>query len=416
MIGKRVEIMIKNLRTLILGTITLFTIYLYFLSANPTTKTIKIKIIPNMNIEHEEKEALAYLNSLRKGAGLIPFTSQKNLILASKNHANYLINNHSIGHYEESNRSGFTGTFASQRIAYSGYHTPLVIENVSSHNRNYKESIDGLMAAIYHRFAFLDFQGDEIGIGINQNSYNKHQTAFVYNMSSHALNQLYFKEDKPSKQALNSALNRYKNKNPKVITYPFDKQEDVPPVFFNELPDPLPNHDVSGFPISIAFNQSHFKEIRVLRFELFDKKKRLVKKTKIYNQETDLNKRLNKFSFVLFPLNRLEWNSTYSVTFVAIVDSKMVEKQWSFKTRTYDMPLHKVSNENKTIDVKLNKASLFYFPPRTPKDLLRNVRYSSKFDMKFIDKNTIQITPLEKSFLTTHLKIGRHNLKLNIQN
>jgi len=369
-----------------------------------------------MNIEQEEKEALSYLNTLRKGAGLIPFSAQPQLKLAAKNHATYLINNHTIGHYEESNKSGFTGKFASQRITNSGYHTPLVIENVSSHNRNYKESIDGLMAAIYHRFAFLDFEGDEIGIGIKQNSFNKHKTAFVYNMSSNALNQLYFKEKKPSKKALKKALKFSQNKNTKIITYPFDKQNDVPPVFFNEFPDPLPNYDVSGFPISIAFNQSHFKEVRVLRFELFDDKKKLVKEIKFYDYKTDLNKRLNKFSFVLFPLKRLEWNSTYSVTFVAIIDSKMVEKKWSFKTRNYTIPLHKVSNENRTIDIKLHQASIFYFPPKTPKDLLQKVRCSSQFDMEFIDKNTIKITPLEKSFLTTNLKIGRHNLKLNIQN
>lgn len=408
--------MIKNLRTLILGIITLFTIYLYFLSANAKTPTNTIKITPSLNIEQEEQQALAYLNSLRQGAGLIPFSSQSQLNLAANNHAKYLIENHTIGHHEESNKSGFTGKFASERIIHTGYHTPLVIENVSSHNRNYKESIDGLMAAIYHRFAFLDFQGDEIGISVKQNPFNKLKTAFVYNMSSNALNQLYIKNKQPSKKALNQALTIHKDENLKVVTYPFNRQKDVPPVFFNELPDPLPNYDVSGFPISISFNQAHFKDIRLLNFELFDNQKRLIKENRIHTHQSDPNRRLDKFSFVLFPLKRLEWNTTYSVKFLAIVDKKMVEKKWSFKTRNYKIPLHKVSNENETIKVKVNEANIFYFPPKTAKDLLRNVRYSSKFDMEFIDKNTLKITALETSFLTTDLNIGSHHLKLNIQN
>jgi uncharacterized protein YkwD len=407
---------IKNLRTLILGIITLFTIYLYFLSANANTPTNTIKIIPSLHTEKEEQQALAYLNSLRQGAGLIPFSSQLQLHLAANNHANYLIKNNTFGHHEEHNKSSFTGAFASQRIVHTGYHTPLVIENVSSHNRNYKESIDGLMAAIYHRFAFLDFQGDEIGISVKQNSFNKLKTAFVYNISSHALNQLYIEKKQPSKKALNEALTIHKNENIKVVMYPFNKQEDVPPVFFNELPDPLPNYDVSGFPVSISFNQAHFKNIRLLNFELFDNQGKLIKESRTHTHKSDPNRRLDKFSFVLFPLKRLEWNTTYSVKFLAIVDNKMVEKRWSFKTRNYKIPLHKVSNENQTIDVKLNEANIFYFPPKTAKDLLKNIRYSSKFEMEFIDKNTLKITALETSFLTTHLKLGSHKLKLNIQN
>ena len=406
--------MIKNLRIFILGIITLFTIYLYFLSANTTTT--KTQTTPPLNSQKEEQQALTYLNTLRQGAGLIPFSSQSKLNLAAQNHANYLIDNNAIGHSEEQNRSGFTGRFASQRIVHTGYHTPLVIENVSSHNKDYKDSVDGLMAAIYHRFAFLDFQGDEIGISIKQNPDNQLKTAFVYNMSSNALNQLYLKEKKPSKKALNEALTLHKNENNRIVLYPFNKQTDVPPVFFNELPDPLPKYDVSGFPISISFNQAHFKKVTLVSFQIFDEEGKLLDNNRIHTHKTDPNRRLNKFSFVLFPLDRLEWNSTYHVKFSAIVDKKMVKKEWSFHTRNHKIPLHKVSNENQAINVKVNEANIFYFPPKTATDLLRNIRYASKFKMEFVDKNTLKITALESSLITTHLKLGRHKLKLNIQN
>ncbi|SFV67191.1 putative periplasmic protein [hydrothermal vent metagenome] len=405
----------ENLRTVLLGILTILLIYLYFFSLTPAQKYRRKKEIPILNTQYEEEQALNYLNKLRQGAGLIPFSSNTVLNKATKNHASYLIRNSTYGHYEEANKSGFTGEFASQRVKYTGYNTELIIENVSSNNRNYKTSIDGLFAAIYHRLAFLDFQGDEIGISVKQNINNKKETAFVYNIGSSALNQLYKNSKKPSKIDLNNALNKYKESNSKIVVYPFNKQTDVPPVFFNELPDPLPNYDVSGFPISISFNQALFKNIKFLNFELFNSQGKHINNTIVYNSKTDPNRRLNKFSFVLFPLDRLEWNSYYSVKFLAIVDKKLVEKKWSFKTRKYNIPLYKIEDESKTISIKVNEPNLFYFPPKTGKDLLHNVRYNSNFNMEFIDKNTLKLTALKESLITNYLKIGQHELKLNIQ-
>jgi uncharacterized protein YkwD len=406
---------IKNLRTILLGILTLILIYLYFFSFQTTQQQRQRTEILSINSLKQGQQALNYLNKLRQGAGLIPFASNPILNKASKNHALYLMDNASYGHYEEANKSGFTGTFAAQRVKHEGYHTQLIIENVSSNNRNYKESIDGLFAAIYHRLAFLDFQGDEIGISIQQNQNNKSKTAFVYNIGSSALNQLYKHSKNPSQKALNNALNTHKLANSKIVTYPFDQQSDVPPVFFNELPDPLPNHDVSGFPISISFNQALFNDIKFLNFELFNSKGKRIENTLTHTAKTDPNKRLNKFSFVLFPLDRLEWNSDYSVKFSAIVDKKLIEKKWSFKTRKYSIPLYKIEDESKTITVKVNQPNLFYFPPKTATDLLHNVQYHANFLMEFIDQNTLKLTALKTSLITKHLKIGRHNLKLNIQ-
>jgi len=408
--------LIKNLRTVLLGIFALFLIYFYFFSLLAKKEYKQKKELPTINSQHEEEQAFNYLNKLRQGAGLIPFSSNNVLNKASKNHASYLIKNYAYGHYEEANKSGFTGKFASQRVKYAGYNTELIIENVSSNNTNYKASIDGLFAAIYHRLAFLDFQGDEIGISVKQNTKDKVRTSFVYNIGSSALNKLYENIQKPSKIDLNNALNKYKDSNSKIVTYPFNKQSDVPPVFFNELPDPLPNYDVSGFPISISFNQALFKNIKFLDFKLFNSKGEHISNTLIYNSKTDPNKRLNKFSFVLFPLDRLEWNSYYSVKFLAIVDKKLIEKKWSFKTRKYNIPLHKVEDESKTITVKVNEENLFYFPPKTPKELLHNVRYNSNYNMEFVDKNTLKLTALKVSQITKILQIGRHKLKLNIQN
>jgi len=397
-----------------LGVIATLMLTLYLFSERPTKDKNNRPKKTTIDCYSQEKLALEYLNKLRQGAGLVPFSSEVSLKKSAKNHALYLVLHQTYGHHEESNKTGFTGSFASERIQYEGYHTSLVIENVSANNRNYKESIDGLFAAIYHRFAFLDFQGDEIGIGIEQNSQSKDCTAFVYNIGSHSLNQLYKTTRKPSEKSLSTALNKHKNNNSKIITYPFANQTNVPPAFFDELPDPLPDYDVSGFPVSLSFNQAHFKQIDLLSFTLLDAEMKPLK-TINYNYKSDPNRRLDKFSFVLFPVKRLKWNSLYHVQFLAKADNKLISRKWSFQTTKPKFPLHIIENNNSPITIKINQPNLFYFPPHTARDLLHNVRYNSNFKMEFLDKNTIKLTALHLSDENIHLKIGTHDLYLNIK-
>jgi len=414
----------NNLRTYILGLLTLFSIYIYFLSETnlKSLRNIIIKDVPLIKTQKEEQAALNYLNQLRNGAGLVSFTSHNQLKNAARNHADYLIENDTIGHFQDENKSSFTGTYASDRIIHAGYETPLVIENVSSNNQNYKESIDGLFSAIYHRMAFLDFQGDEIGIGIRQNLDDKTKTAFVYNMSAKALNKLYkeknFKNPKegfiPSK-VLTQALNSHKDDNAKIVIYPFKNQEDVPAAFFDELPDPLPLHRVSGFPISVSFNQAHFQNVELVQFELFNNDGMLLNDTLIYDHKSDPHQRLNNFDFVLFPLTRLDWNSQYQVKFIAMVDGKKVEKNWSFKTRTFEEPLHTVTSTQNRFTIHKNESNIFYFPPNSKIDILQSLMYPASVDIDFIDKNTIKLTALKESTEPLILNIGQHTLELDIQ-
>jgi len=412
----------QNQRTFLLGLLALFSVSLYTLSATTIPNRVRIKDAPAIDSKKEEHAALDYLNRLRTGAGLIKFRSNRLLKNAAKNHANYLTRNNTIGHFEEKSNTGFTGTYASDRILHAGYATPLVIENVSSNNRNYKESIDGLFSAIYHRMAFLDFQGDEIGIGITQNPNDKFKTSFVYNMSAKALAQLYKEKNATHPKSihiptkiLNKALTVHKNKNAKIVTYPFNHQHDVPPAFFDELPDPLPLYRVSGFPISISFNQAHFKHVKLLKFELFNSDGGAINNTLIYDHQSDPHQRLNNFDYVLFPLKRLDWNTQYHVKFSAIVDNKKIEKKWSFQTRNFTIPLHYVKENQETFTIKKNQSHIFYFPPQSKIDLLGDLTFPSNFDIDFIDKNTIKLTALQAINVPVTLNIGQHKLKLYIQ-
>jgi hypothetical protein len=383
-----------------------------------------------IDISLEEKRTLFYLNQLRKKSGLIPLNINSSLQSASKNHANYLIANHQIGHYENKNRSEYTGEYGSNRSVKMGYKTAMIIENVSSNNRNHKESVEGLMAAIYHRFGFLDFHIDEIGIGIAQNLENRAETAFVYDMGSQKLEKLCI--DAENKKVLNplenicsspnsnitkssfmEAIHAHRYQNAKFVVYPYDGQEDVTPVFYEELPDPLPNHSVSGFPISISFNESQFKSIKILSFQLFNANGEEIKDTIFYGQKTDPNKKLKKYEFALFPLQRLDWNTHYSVRVSYEADGIIKRRNWSFQTRNFDIPLVTVTQNNNLYTIKKGESTIFYFPPLSANDILGNLKFPSILKISFVDKNTIKLKALDIFKGTMVLSFGKHQLKLN---
>jgi len=109
--------------------------------------------------------ALDYLNSIRQDTGLIKFNPNKKLDKAAASHANYLLRQQKNGHYEKRGWKGYTGKTPSARVVKAGYASKAVMENVSVNPKTSHQSIDTLFAAIYHRFVFLNFDKDEIGIG-----------------------------------------------------------------------------------------------------------------------------------------------------------------------------------------------------------------------------------------------------------
>ncbi len=377
-----------------------------------------------LDFEMEKMYALDYLNELREAVGLVEFSSSSLLEKSAENHANYLIENSAISHYETSSKVGFTGESIGDRAKAVGYKASYVSENLSGGSRGYKHSLDGLFSAIYHRFGFLDFKIDEIGIGINQDSKQRDKTLFIYNMGSHKLNKLcegesfsgygkyvvgvcFEREFKIKEKEFKNAFARNKSK---IVIYPYDGQTDVPPAFFEETPDPLPRHDVSGFPISISFNEEQFSSLEVTSFKLFDSNNREITNTLLYDHKSDIHHRFKKFEFALFPLERLEWNSMYRVRVGYFVDGVKKEKQWSFTTRTFREKLHTVTTNNYRFKIKKNITEIFYFKPLDERDILEDLEYPLSVDVTIVDNNTIKFTAFDDAPDEVELKFGKHKL------
>jgi len=380
--------------------------------------------VPNSASPSETKDntisAFDYLNKLRHSAGMPLWIKNKQLKTAAQNHADYLNYHRQRGHYESRGRKGYTGNSHSDRIVYAGYPSRQADENTSFHNylADDTESIDGLMAAIYHRLAFLSFDFNEIGTGISKTD---KYTTYVYNMGNTQKRELcesrnniihpgqrYFtrvcanKQDRIESQMLQNALISIQQKSPNIVVWPPENGTDIPPAFYEEQPDPLPFYDVSGYPVSIQFNPAVFSnEIPQLSsVELINSKTNIKQELiTILNKNTDPHRKLSAYDHAAFPLKRLEWDTKYQVITRYLIADKEYEKSWSFRTRKLSVPVIRLGkNDNRDIKATPGKAFALYIPPKSELDSQSryNTRYygQSNITIKFIDDHTLLITPL----------------------
>jgi hypothetical protein len=381
----------------------------------------------------ENQNALDYLNTIRQNAGLIKFKPNKKLGKAARSHAHYLVRQQKNGHYEKRGWGGYTGKTPSDRILKAGYASKVVMENVSVNAKTSLKSIDTLFAAIYHRFVFLNFDKDEIGIG---NAFSKKKkrviSSFVYNIGSSAISKLckryYPKENglfymqnlcKNSANEIPQTLfwekqNEIREKNSKIVLFPYPDAINVPPVFFTEHPHPLPGSKVSGYPVSVQFNPAFYKKVKLKKFRLFDIKGKEVKKCKILTQSNDKNHRFTSLQFALMPLRRLDYGTTYRVEFEAIANGKRVKKSWRFTTQKPKGNLYKITKKQTEIKVKRGEKIILYFEPSSNKDILDCIHYTDKLDITCLDQNTLEIMISKRSSKDYTLKAGRKRVILSI--
>lgn len=369
-------------------------------------KVIERKVAP-MDIEYVATQAHAYINSIRQNMNMLTLSKNTNLAEASVAHAKYMVVNNELGHEELKEHKYFVGEKPWDRAFKFGYPSKLVSENVSVHQYSAKESVDRLFSAIYHRFGFLSTTINEMGVGAFQDEFNSDKSAFVYLMGNSDLNNLcraksfsgnrkyviacsdeHFRvREKDFSQAIKYA----KQTNPDIILYPYDGQRDVPPAFYNETPDPLPSLDVSGFPVSVEFNDFFYKNVKVLSFLLYDNDGNPVP-IQPMDKESDPNGRFSDKQFAIFPLKRLEYNAKYHAEIEFSVNGKSKNKKWTFYTTRVQDEFYKVTKLYDKLIIVPNKSYVIYFEPIDGHDILNGLQFPKEVDVQFVDNNTIKLT------------------------
>ncbi len=379
----------------------------YGVNAAPQELIIR-KVLP-MDVPFERMEARTQLNRIREAMNMNTLMQNDNLNSAAQAHADYLVANSESSHYEIEGYKNFTGIEPFERVFHAGYNASHVSENLSTQHHNAKSSMDGLFSAIYHRFGFLSQNIDEIGVGVTQNEQDSDKSAFVYVMGNSELNRLcagkgfngvgkyVYKvcensEHRIAEKNFSKAVNYNKKMNPEIIIYPYDGQEDVPPAFYSEVPDPLPDHEVSGFPISIEFNDYFFKDVQLHSFKLFKHERDEVVNVRLMDHSSDPHQKFNDKQYALFPLERLEYDTEYSAEVEYRSNNKTEKLTWTFRTQIPTEELHIITQKEGSIEIESGKSHIIYFKPLDAHDIVKNIQFPTTVDIQFIDNNTLKLT------------------------
>lgn len=348
-------------------------------------------ILVGTKLAFANSEDLAELNIIhqaREKNHLAPLKYSPALEKAAESHSRYLAYNGTCSHYEDQMHPFFSGYSALERAVDTFYPVRNVSENIScnsGNNHSWKQSAKGLMAAIYHRLAFLDYEMDEIGL-----SYAKGKAEdalpqkFTYVMGNSYLSALcrsarsssdiitspgyyfikglcYRLDTKVSVEDYHEAKDKLSQTAPQVVTYPWPGQKNVPPAFLDdETPDPTPTMTLSGMPISAQFNTLLLKQVKVLSFILQDVFGASVEVWQL-DATNDVNKKMSSHEFAWFPVRPLKRGTVYHAALKYTADGQEYNKLWSFTTE----PNHYKYLQS----VGENKATVFF--PKAEKVAVR---------------------------------------------
>ncbi|MBU2515355.1 CAP domain-containing protein [bacterium] len=367
------------------------------------------KSVADEFLSREALFAHQYINQIRTRAGLPIFGWNPVLQQSAHNHAVYISGNQVITHFEKQGNRFFTGVQSGDRAIAQGYYTHSVTENFSSGQRDSLESIDGLMSAIYHRFGFLDFSMNEIGIALVP---SREGYTFVYNMGNEQLNQTCktttFSGNEPyyqdicrdSRKISVATIEQVKSKTlqnaPSIVIWPPDRMSGVSPVFYEEIPDPLPNQSVSGYPVSIQFNPAYYQDVKVTAFTLYEfngRSQAEVSPVYLLHSRNDPNRKFEENQYALFPLHRLQWGKHYQAEVQFDHQRHKKKITWRFFTKEMLHPLFEISAQSELLAVKPGKTYAVHIRPEFGLPYIRDLQWeapvSVQVDVKWEDKNTI---------------------------
>lgn len=370
-------------------------------SATPTTPPDTTPSKTDFNPTRDTP--LNYLNYLRNFAGLTTLSTNSQLTDSALAHTKYMLDNNVQGHSETSGTPGFTGVSPQDRAITAGYKAPTVSEDISYNKATHTELLDDLMTAVYHRMGLLDFTKDEIGFGFEVRPVTTNGSlwsALTANLGFKALNDLcnsggenitsgsyYTCNDgttKISATTYDETLPKdLRSKSANLVVWP-PANAVVPPSFYEESPDPLPECSVSGNPISVQVNPKFNDQytLDAASFTLTEKSSgHQVEIIKTLSNLTDQpdpvaadwkGDRLEWFA--AFPKERLQWGKTYTAKFNYTDGSTSSSKTWEFHTKALpENPL--VITQDTTITGTSGKDFYVVIPPTNCK--VKSTGYTS---------------------------------------
>ncbi len=317
---------------------------------------------------NQKFDPFEYVNFWRQSSGLHPLKHSAVLAKAALNHSRYRTR-YKTGHYERKGTIGFTGKTPSDRAVYAGYPVRLATENIAE-AMSAMRGVENLMTAIYHRFAFLNYNINEMGMGeaktkggntiytyvmgnsllareCRHSSYKKRESPFYRNVCKDKSQKIAVS----TKERLDASLIRYA---PRFVLYPFENASSVIPAFYEEFPDPLPRYTMVGNPLSIEFHPRYLKKkITVKDVRLKDiKSGKQMALIPLY-QRNDPHKKLLATQFAFFPKQRLEWGHKYEAQLRYKIGNEPYSRDVMWRFETAQLPsLLQIDKKHKKFHLK----------------------------------------------------------------
>lgn len=184
-----------------------------------------------------------------------------------------------------------------------------------------------------------------------------------------------------------------------VVLWPPPDSVDIVPAFYVEEPDPLPDLQVAGYPVSIQFNPARVGEVQLQGFRLFrleGESRVAVDGTRLLDQASDPNHLLTRFEFALFPLERLAWGARYVAVVDALLDGQPRHFEWPFTTAGGDAQLLTAAAGWQRFVVRSGVDYLLYLPPQDgrPHTVLTTRtehRRGNQVTLRVVDPNTLRV-------------------------
>lgn len=254
-----------------------------------------------------------WINYRRSQAGVPVVTENVLINQAALGHSEYLRTNNVMSHDQTAGNPGFTGATLRDRLNAAGYTIPAsgyaygeIISGVTNGTGFYMA--EELVTAIYHRFVMFEPKFREIGTG----------AATASNRYS------YFTADFATRGGFGPGIAANS-----IVTWPFNGQTGVVPNFLSdtEEPDPVPNINEVGYPISVHANID-----APMTMQTFTVRPRggANLQVQVVNSSANASQRT---AIAIVPLARLAAATTYDVSFSGTVNGTPVTRDWSFTTR-----------------------------------------------------------------------------------
>lgn len=258
-----------------------------------------------------------WINYRRSQVGVSVLTRNSQIDTAAQGHSDYQRANNSITHEQTAGKPGFTGAQLTDRLTAAGYTLGSVyaageVISATTNTTGFYQA-DELITAIYHRYVMFDPAFRDIGVG----------SATVSGGYT------YFTADFGVTGSYNS-LGRGQ-----LVTYPFNNQTGVPVNFYSdtEAPDPVPNQNLVGYPISVHADAygSTGGTVTVQSFTVTPRGGAALT-TRLLSFDAGNNNNVRSAASII-PLAPLAATTTYDVSFSGTVAGVAVTRNWSFTTK-----------------------------------------------------------------------------------